>query len=369
MSTYDAVAGLPLEVEGYWPRRAAPATSPAGSRGGRRSSRSTGGDETGVGEDVTYDAGRAGASAARRPGARPRGHVHDRLVLGARRLARPLPGRRRRASTAGATTGAGPSRARRSISRSGRPARSLADALGRRSAPGHASSSRCGSASRRRSSACSTCSRRIRGRRFKLDPTSDWDEALVERARRPRRGRRPSTSRAPTAARSSTSRPTPALYRLVAEGFPEAWIEDPDLSSPEADAVLEPHRDRITWDAIIHSVADVEALPVRPARAEREAVPVRQPARAPRHVRLLPRALDRGVRGRPVRARPGAWADPVPGLAVQRRRAERRRAGGLQRPGAGAGTARRARSRPGCPRRGFRWDADGLPARPRGHSV
>jgi hypothetical protein len=54
------------------------------------------------------------------------------------------------------------------------------------------------------------------------------------------------------------------LYRLVAEGLPEAWIEDPDLSDPEAAAVLEPHRRRITWDAVIHSVADIEGLPFPP---------------------------------------------------------------------------------------------------------
>ncbi|MDQ5819969.1 MAG: hypothetical protein M3540_00815, partial [Actinomycetota bacterium] len=53
------------------------------------------------------------------------------------------------------------------------------------------------------------------------------------------------------------------LYALVAEGFPDAWIEDPALT-PETDPVLEPHRDRITWDAIIHSVADIEGLPFPP---------------------------------------------------------------------------------------------------------
>jgi hypothetical protein len=56
----------------------------------------------------------------------------------------------------------------------------------------------------------------------------------------------------------------PDLYRRVAEAFPNAWIEDPDLSNAEADAVLEPHRDRITWDANIHSVADIESLPFPP---------------------------------------------------------------------------------------------------------
>ena len=40
-------------------------------------------------------------------------------------------------------------------------------------------------------------------------------------------------------------------------------IGDP-ASTPETDAVLEPYRDRITWDAPIHSVADVEALPFAP---------------------------------------------------------------------------------------------------------
>jgi hypothetical protein len=55
----------------------------------------------------------------------------------------------------------------------------------------------------------------------------------------------------------------PALYRLVAEGFPRAWIEDPALTE-ETDPVLEPHRDRITWDAPIHSVDDIEGLPFPP---------------------------------------------------------------------------------------------------------
>jgi hypothetical protein len=55
----------------------------------------------------------------------------------------------------------------------------------------------------------------------------------------------------------------PALYARVIEAFPRSWIEDPDLT-PETDALLEPHRDRVTWDAPIHSWADVEALPFPP---------------------------------------------------------------------------------------------------------
>jgi hypothetical protein len=45
----------------------------------------------------------------------------------------------------------------------------------------------------------------------------------------------------------------------VLEAFPDAWIEDPALA-PETEALLEPHADRVTWDAVIHSVADIEAL-------------------------------------------------------------------------------------------------------------
>ena len=56
----------------------------------------------------------------------------------------------------------------------------------------------------------------------------------------------------------------PDLYRRVAETFPEAWLEDPDLTVPEADEALRPYRDRITWDAPIHGVGDIEALPFQP---------------------------------------------------------------------------------------------------------
>ena len=55
----------------------------------------------------------------------------------------------------------------------------------------------------------------------------------------------------------------PALYRRVAEGLPDAWLEDPGLTD-ETIPVLEPHRDRVTWDAIIHSVEDIESLPWPP---------------------------------------------------------------------------------------------------------
>jgi len=57
--------------------------------------------------------------------------------------------------------------------------------------------------------------------------------------------------------------PDAALYRRIAEAFPNAWLEDPALT-PETSEVLAAHRERITWDAGIHEWSDVEALPFAP---------------------------------------------------------------------------------------------------------
>ncbi|HEX5147149.1 MAG TPA: hypothetical protein VFV85_09005 [Conexibacter sp.] len=99
--------------------------------------------------------------------------------------------------------------------------------------------------------------------RFKLDPTAAWDDGLIAELA--------ATGAIDSADFKGLYRGTvvdnpadPALYRRVAEGFPDAWLEDPDLSADGIDAVLAPHRDRITWDAPIHSIADVEALPFAP---------------------------------------------------------------------------------------------------------
>jgi hypothetical protein len=57
--------------------------------------------------------------------------------------------------------------------------------------------------------------------------------------------------------------PDPELYGRVIEGLPEAWIEDPAVTE-ETMPVLEPHAARITWDAPIHSVEDIESVPWPP---------------------------------------------------------------------------------------------------------
>jgi L-alanine-DL-glutamate epimerase-like enolase superfamily enzyme len=98
--------------------------------------------------------------------------------------------------------------------------------------------------------------------RFKLDPTSSWDEQLI--AELVATGAVDSVDFKGYYAGSIVDQPAdPVLYRRVAEAFPEAWIEDPALSE-ETDAVLAPHRARFSWDATIHSIADIEALPYPP---------------------------------------------------------------------------------------------------------
>ena len=100
------------------------------------------------------------------------------------------------------------------------------------------------------------------GLRFKLDPTSSWDEHLIAEL-------------LDTGAIDSVDfksfykgtvvdqAPDPVLYRRVVEAFPETWIEDPALT-PETEEVLAPYRERFSWDAPIHSIEDIEALPYPP---------------------------------------------------------------------------------------------------------
>ncbi len=57
--------------------------------------------------------------------------------------------------------------------------------------------------------------------------------------------------------------PDPELYRCIAEGLPDCWLEDPAWSGDAWDS-LAGHRDRITWDAVLHSLADVLRLPAKP---------------------------------------------------------------------------------------------------------
>lgn len=100
------------------------------------------------------------------------------------------------------------------------------------------------------------------GLRFKLDPTKSWDDALV--AQLVQTGAVDTVDLKGLYVGSVVDNtPDPALYERVAVAFPDAWIEDPGLTD-ETDPVLEPYRDRITWDANIHSVDDIINLPFPP---------------------------------------------------------------------------------------------------------
>jgi L-alanine-DL-glutamate epimerase-like enolase superfamily enzyme len=100
------------------------------------------------------------------------------------------------------------------------------------------------------------------GLRFKLDPTSSWDERLI--AGLVATGAVDSVDFKGLYHGSIVDQPAdPVLYRRVVEAFPDAWIEDPALTSA-TDALLAPYRERFSWDAPIHSIADIEALPYPP---------------------------------------------------------------------------------------------------------
>jgi L-alanine-DL-glutamate epimerase-like enolase superfamily enzyme len=107
--------------------------------------------------------------------------------------------------------------------------------------------------------------RRLRiapGLRFKLDPTPSWDEALI--AELVALEAVESVDLKGQYEGTIVDNPAdPELYRRVVEAFPDAWIEDPKLTA-QTEPILAAHRERITWDAPIHSVADVEALPFEP---------------------------------------------------------------------------------------------------------
>jgi L-alanine-DL-glutamate epimerase-like enolase superfamily enzyme len=98
--------------------------------------------------------------------------------------------------------------------------------------------------------------------RFKLDPTNDWTDELI--AELVETGAVDSLDLKGfykgTVVEVETD---PELYSKLIEAFPDAWLEDPDVND-ETRPILEPVRDRLTWDAPIHSIEDIEALPWPP---------------------------------------------------------------------------------------------------------
>jgi hypothetical protein len=98
--------------------------------------------------------------------------------------------------------------------------------------------------------------------RFKLDPTNDWSDELIQQL--------VETGAVDSLDLKGQYKGTPVdvetdpeLYRKLIEAFPDAWLEDPDVSD-ETKPILDPVADRVTWDAVIHSVADIQSQPWPP---------------------------------------------------------------------------------------------------------
>jgi hypothetical protein len=98
--------------------------------------------------------------------------------------------------------------------------------------------------------------------RFKLDATSSWTDELVAELRElgcvdsiDFKGHYTGTM--------VDQGPDPALYRRVIEGFPGIWLEDPAIVDGTRELLVEV-APQVTWDAIIHSVEDIDSLPWPP---------------------------------------------------------------------------------------------------------
>jgi len=258
VSTWQLLAELPVEIDGY---ALDPLQATVSSEFERNSTviRLHGGGEEGIGEDVTYDA-------------------VDHEILQAAGPALPLAGSFTLASFAErlGELSLFPQPPQREVSERYRrwayesaaldlalrqAQRSLHDALGREPQPVRfVVSLRLGEPP-----SLEPIRRRLElypGLRFKLDPTSSWDEPLI--AELVATGAVDSVDFKGLYVGSIVDQPAdPILYRRVVEAFPQAWIEDPALT-PETDAVLAAHRARFSWDAPIHSIDDIRALPYPP---------------------------------------------------------------------------------------------------------
>ncbi|KAB1198349.1 MULTISPECIES: hypothetical protein [Haloferax] len=98
---------------------------------------------------------------------------------------------------------------------------------------------------------------------FKLDPTSEWDDALVASLADhdcvrilDLKGKYEGTD--------VDQAPDPELYERVVSGFPDAVIEDPAFTD-ETRPLFDGHETRVSWDYPITGVESVEELPFEPA--------------------------------------------------------------------------------------------------------
>ena len=95
---------------------------------------------------------------------------------------------------------------------------------------------------------------------FKVDPVATWEPSYVEALAATGRVR-VLDFKAFYVGTAVDSVFDPGFYRMIADTFPDAVLEDPAIDAP-ARAALAGCDDRLSFDAPIHSLADVDALPV-----------------------------------------------------------------------------------------------------------
>jgi hypothetical protein len=258
VSTWDQLAGLPVEIDGYELEGLVQSVS---SDFERKSTliRLRGGGQEGVGEDVTYDA-------------------EDHEILQAAGPTLPLAGSFTLAGFCEHLAGVElfPEPAQREVSQRYRTwayeSAALDLALRQAGTSLHAALRREPQAvtfvvSLRLGEPPTLEPMRVRmeicpNLAFKLDPTSSWDDELI--AALVATGAVDSVDFKGLYKGTVVDQPAdPALYERVVSAFPAAWIEDPALTD-ETEAVLAAHRERFSWDAPIHSIEDIEALPYPP---------------------------------------------------------------------------------------------------------
>ncbi len=164
---------------------------------------------------------------------------------------------------------------------------------------------------------------------FKLDAETDWDRDLLRRFRALDRVRVVDL-KAYYRGTSVDFDPDPELYRAIAEELPDVVIEDAWLEDGCLEA-LAGAEDRLSFDAPVHSLADLNGLTVSPQWLNIKPSALRHRARATRDDRGGGGAWDPDVRRRPVRARPGPAPHPATRERLLSRRPERRCSVGVQR--------------------------------------
>jgi len=262
MATFDALADLPLEIEGY--ELEGLSLQVPGFERLSTVIHLRGGGQEGLGEDVTYDALDHIALQGAGPALDLTGHATlsefcefmARVDTFPAKPQRDVSRRYRRWAFESAALDL-------ALRQAGR---GLAETLGRGPSPvSFVCSMRLSSPDSDEPSSIAPLRRKLDRYptlRFKLDPTNDWTDQLIAEL--------VDTEAVDSLDLKGYYKGTvvdvetdPELYRKLIEAFPGAWLEDPDVND-ETRAVLEPARERLTWDAPIHSIADVEALPWKP---------------------------------------------------------------------------------------------------------